>query len=230
VPLVLGWAQCRPAGIGRQIAEPKARVKRAGQHRIQPDGRASGCWVRDVKFGAQAVVVRVCLRRKRPLCSGRRSQVPDLGGQRRDGRDRVGHREPQRRNAASTSRRARGDRVRPEQLEAGLFWRRTVFRVHRVSRLASPGRPLRPRPTRRTWRRFAPPPGRASLLPDRPGGRRPPLPGSPDWRIARPVLCGGSGTRGECQLARSTLPTAPPTTTTIDHSASRCAATGASVR
>ena len=29
-----------------------------------------GAWVRDVEFGAQAVIVTVCLRRKRPVCSG----------------------------------------------------------------------------------------------------------------------------------------------------------------
>ena len=29
-----------------------------------------GAWVRDVEFGAQAMVVMVCLRRKRPVCSG----------------------------------------------------------------------------------------------------------------------------------------------------------------
>ena len=27
-------------------------------------------WVRDVEFGAQAMIVTVCLRRKRPVCSG----------------------------------------------------------------------------------------------------------------------------------------------------------------
>src|SRR5512140_3047299 len=29
-----------------------------------------GAWVRDVEFGAQAMIVTVCLRRKRPVCSG----------------------------------------------------------------------------------------------------------------------------------------------------------------
>ena len=29
-----------------------------------------GAWVRDVEFGAQAMIVTVCLRRKRPICSG----------------------------------------------------------------------------------------------------------------------------------------------------------------
>ena len=29
-----------------------------------------GVWVRDVAFGAEGMVVTVCLRRKRPLCSG----------------------------------------------------------------------------------------------------------------------------------------------------------------
>ncbi len=29
-----------------------------------------GAWVRDVEFGAQAMIVTVCLRRKQPLCSG----------------------------------------------------------------------------------------------------------------------------------------------------------------
>ena len=29
-----------------------------------------GAWVRDVEFGAQAMIVTVCLRRKQPVCSG----------------------------------------------------------------------------------------------------------------------------------------------------------------
>src|SRR5205807_5348221 len=30
----------------------------------------AGAWVRDVEFGERAMIVTVCLRRKRPVCSG----------------------------------------------------------------------------------------------------------------------------------------------------------------
>jgi zinc-finger of transposase IS204/IS1001/IS1096/IS1165 len=75
-----GQAGCARAGVTRR--RPSAAVcwlfegkrlhggRRAGHHRIQPDARAPGRLGQGVEFGAQAMIVTVALRRKRPICSG----------------------------------------------------------------------------------------------------------------------------------------------------------------
>ena len=52
--------------VKRPVKEGGVRVTTAYNRML----RLPGAWVRDVEFGAQAMIVTVCLRRNRPICSG----------------------------------------------------------------------------------------------------------------------------------------------------------------
>ena len=62
-----------PSSAGCWMFEVKRPVKEGGVRVTTAYNRMlglPGAWVRDVEFGAQAMIVTVCLRRKRPICSG----------------------------------------------------------------------------------------------------------------------------------------------------------------
>jgi transposase len=68
------WATRRRPVFGRLLAvEFKRHVKEGGVRVTTAYNRMlglPGAWVRDVEFGAQAMIVTVALRRKQPVCSG----------------------------------------------------------------------------------------------------------------------------------------------------------------